>query len=96
MFYIVLRQNLTPRDQWRKDVLAEHVSWAQRSADAGDLLLSGPAENKKMGIYLLRAVDAGAAHAIAKSDPIIADGCCTYELLEWDIQRGAASLASSS
>ena len=49
MFYIVLRQKLTPRGQWRKDVPAEHIGWAQRFAGAGALVLSGPAENRKWG-----------------------------------------------
>ncbi len=92
MFYIVLRQNQTPRAQWREEVLAEHLEWARRSSDAGDLVLSGPADDKKMGIYLLRAPDVSAARAVAERDPVIAGGYCSYQLLDWDIQRGRALL----
>jgi len=96
LFYIVLRQNLTPRAQWREDVLAEHLEWARRTSEAGDLVLSGPADDKKMGIYLLRAPDVHAARAIAEGDPIIAGGYCSYELLDWDIQRGRALVEAAS
>jgi len=96
LFYIVLRQNLTPRAQWRNEALAERLVWAQQSADAGDLVLSGPAADKKMGIYLLRADDVSAARAITDRDPIIAGSYCTYELLDWNVQRGRSLLGAAS
>jgi len=96
LYYIVLRRNLTPRSQWRDDVLQAHLEWAKVSAECGDLIFSGPASNKSMGIYLLRASSEASARKIAERDPVISNGYCSYQLRDWDIQLGKHLLETAT
>ena len=96
LYYIILRQNLTPRAKWRDDVLQAHLEWAKRSAECGDLIFSGPAADKSMGIYLLRASTEAGAREIAERDPVISNGYCSYQLHDWDIQRGENLLETAT
>ena len=89
MFYIVLRQNLRPRSEWPADLLKAHLAWADQEYQARSLILSGPADNKSGGIYLIKSDDLNAAKSIADRDPIISGGFCSYHIHDWDIQRGA-------
>ena len=94
MFYIVLRRNLRPRADWPADLLKAHLAWADREYKAKTLILSGPADNKSGGIYLIKADDLTAAKLVAERDPIIGGGYCTYDIHDWDIQRGVGLLTS--
>lgn len=94
MFYIVLRKNLQPRTAWPGDLLKAHLAWADREYQARNLILSGPADGKSGGIYLIKADDLHTAKSVAERDPIIGGGFCTYDIIDWDIQRGVGLLTT--
>ena len=94
MFYIVLRQNLKSRAEWPLELLQDHLKWADTECASGSLVLSGPGNAKSMGIYLIKAADLQAARTVTERDPIIHRGFCTYDIYDWDIQRGAKLLPS--
>jgi len=86
MWFLCQRRNLAPRDQWTVS-LDEHLAWMKRQHDAGSIVLSGPAQGRSLGMYLIRADSRDEAEQIAAGDPFTAAGHCAYELIDWDIHQ---------
>jgi uncharacterized protein YciI len=86
MFYLALRRNLQPRNEWTVG-LDEHLAWMQRQHELGSILLSGPTPDRAIGIYLIRAASRAEADQIAASDPFTAAGHCAAEVIEWEIHQ---------
>jgi uncharacterized protein YciI len=86
MWYITLRRNAKPRDQFTV-TLDQHLVWMKQQHEAGRILFSGPTPDRSMGIYVIRAGSREEAERIAGSDPFTAAGCTTFELIEWEVHQ---------
>ncbi len=75
----------------------EHQAWQRERHEAGEVVMSGPAADRTMGIYLLRCESREEAEAIAGSDPHHMRGNSTYELIEWEVHQvmGEGSFSSA-
>lgn len=96
MWFLCQRRNLVARDQWTVS-LDEHLAWMKRQHEAGGILLSGPAQGRTLGMYLIRAASREQADEIAAGDPFTAAGHCAYELMDWEIHQimGAGPFSAS-
>lgn len=86
MWFLCLRRNVRPRDE-RRTTLGEHLSWMREQHESGRILMSGPGEDRSLGIYLIRAPSRPEADAVAAADPFTVSGDCNYELIHWDVQQ---------
>jgi uncharacterized protein YciI len=86
MYYIALRRPVAPREQWTTS-LDTHLAWMKAQHDAGTILLSGPAPDRSLGIYLIKAPNRAEAERIAAGDPYTAAGHTTFDLIEWEIHQ---------
>ncbi len=86
MWYLVQRRAVKPREEWTV-TLDEHLVWMKAQHDAGRIVLSGPTPDRKLGMYLVRANSREEAERIAASDPYTAAGCCTFDIIEWEIHQ---------
>ncbi len=86
MWYLVQRRAVKPREEWTV-TLDEHLVWMKAQHDAGRIVLSGPTPDRKLGMYLVRANSREEAERIAASDPYKAAGCCTFDIIEWEIHQ---------
>ena len=86
MWYITLRRNAKPRDQFTV-TLDQHLVWMKQQHEAGRILFSGPTPDRSTGIYVIRAGSREEAERIAASDPYTAAGCTTFELIEWEVHQ---------
>ena len=67
-----------------KAAMARHAAWWQDRADAGEAIAVGPVLDPSgvWGLAIVPAADAAAALAMAREDPIIAEGLgFSYEAL---------------
>src|SRR5262249_2960122 len=83
MWYIILRRNAKPRDQFTV-TLDQHLVWMKQQHEAGRILFSGPTPDRSTGIYVMRAGSREEAERIAASDPFTAAGGTTFGLIEWE------------
>ncbi len=86
MWFLVQRRGVKPREEWTV-TLDEHLVWMKQQHEAGRIVLSGPTPDRKLGMYLVRADSRAAAERLAASDPYTAAGCCTFELIQWEIHQ---------
>lgn len=86
MWYIVLRQPVKPREEWTVS-LDQHLVWMKQQHDAGNILLSGPTPDRKLGVYVIRAGSRKEAENVAASDPYTAAGFCAFDLIEWEVHQ---------
>ena len=86
MFYLAMRTNTIPREQW-KVPFGEHESWMEAQHETGTILLSGPTRENQGAVYLVRATSREEAERITRTDPYIASGQCGVELVEWNIRH---------
>ncbi|ERR687885_656006 len=86
MWYITLRRNVRPREEWTV-TLDQHLAWMRAQHEAGTILFSGPSADRKYGIYVIRAASRAEAEAIAGSDPFTAAGLTAFELIEWEVHQ---------
>jgi uncharacterized protein YciI len=86
MWYLTLRRNAKPRDQFTV-TLDQHLVWMKQQHEAGRILFSGPTPDRSTGIYVIRAGSREEAERVAASDPFTAAGCTTFELIEWDVHQ---------
>jgi uncharacterized protein YciI len=86
MWYITLRRNAKPRDQFTV-TLDQHLVWMKQQHEAGRILFSGPTPDRSTGIYVIRAGSREEAERIAASDPFTVAGCTTFELIEWEVHQ---------
>src|SRR2546423_341120 len=73
MWYLTLRRNAKPRDQFTV-TLDQHLVWMKQQHEAGRILFSGPTPDRSTGIYVIRAGSREEAERIAASDPYTAGG----------------------
>jgi uncharacterized protein YciI len=81
-----LRRPVKPREEWTVS-LDDHLVWMKQQHESGKILFSGPAADRKYGIYVIRAASKAEAETIAGSDPYTAAGFTAFELLEWEIHQ---------
>jgi uncharacterized protein YciI len=86
MWYLTLRRNAKPRDQFTV-TLDQHLVWMKQQHEAGRILFSGPTPDRSTGIYVIRAGSREEAEGIAANDPYTAGGCTTFELIEWEVHQ---------
>lgn len=86
VWFLCQRRNVVPRDQWTVS-LDEHLAWMNQQHEAGTILISGPAANRTLGMYLIRAGSAEEALKIAAADPFTAGGFCDFELIDWEVHQ---------
>jgi len=86
MWYLTLRRNAKPRDQFTV-TLDQHLVWMKQQHEAGRILFSGPTPDRSIGIYVIRAGSREEAERIAAGDPYTAAGCTTFELIEWEVHQ---------
>jgi uncharacterized protein YciI len=86
MWFLCLRKNLRPREE-RRVSLAEHFVWMKEQHESGRILISGPSEDRELGIYLIRAGSRDEAEAIAAGDPYTVAGDCAFDLIPWKIHQ---------
>ena len=96
MWYLVLRRQLKPREEWNV-TLDQHLVWMKQQHETGKILFSGPTTDRKLGVYVIRAGSKDEAHKIAQSDPYTAAGFCAFDLLEWEVHQimGAGPFTSA-
>lgn len=86
MWFLCQRSQVIPRDQWTV-TLDQHLAWMQRMHEEGRIVISGPAPEKKLGMYLIRAASREEAEKIASGDPYTVAGHTRFDLLQWDIHQ---------
>lgn len=86
MWYLILRKAAKPREEWAV-TLDQHLVWMKRQHEAGRILFSGPTPDRKLGIYVIRAASREEAERIAAGDPYTEAGCCTFDLIEWEVHQ---------
>jgi uncharacterized protein YciI len=67
--------------------LDQHLAWMKSQHDSGTILLSGPTRDRKLGIYVVRAVSRQEAERVASTDPYTEAGFCGFEILEWEVHQ---------
>jgi len=86
MWFLSLNRNLVPPAQ-RTVSLDEHLAWVRRVHDDGSVVMSGPAADRSMAIYVVRAPSRQAAQALMDEDPFTSAGCTSAELTEWEVHQ---------
>ena len=86
MWFLTQRRGVKPREEWTV-TLDEHLVWMKQQHEAGRIILSGPTPDRQVGMYLIRADSRADAERIAASDPYTAAGCCTFDLIQWEIHQ---------
>jgi uncharacterized protein YciI len=66
-----------------------HLAYVQQLIDQGHGAKTGYWGDYGGGMLLFEAESFTHAEAIVAADPLIANGCVTYELHEWRILRGS-------
>ena len=85
-YFLCLRHPNRPREEWSA-TLQDHLDWMKTMHDAGSVLMSGPARDFSVSIYIIRAASPAEAERIAAADPFTASGDCRYELIDWDVHQ---------
>ncbi len=62
-----------------------HVAYVKQLIDKGHQARTGYWAKKGGGMLVFTAESMAEAEAIVEADPLIANGCVTYELYEWCI-----------
>ncbi len=97
MWFLCQRRDAQPRDQWTV-TRDEHLTWMREQHEAGQVIMSGPAPDHRMSMYLIRAGSQQEAEEIAKADPFTRAGHCAFELIRWEIHQilGAGAFATDA
>jgi uncharacterized protein YciI len=86
MWYLVLRRQVKPREEWTVS-LDQHLSWMRQQHETGKILFSGPTPDRKLGIYVIRAGSRQEAEQIASGDPYTVAGFTAFDLIEWEVHQ---------
>src|SRR5258706_7140191 len=86
MWFLSLNRNLVPPAE-RTVSLDEHLAWVRRAHEDGSVIMSGPATDRRMAIYVVRAPSRDAAQALMDADPFTSSGCTSAELTEWEVHQ---------
>lgn len=62
-----------------------HVAYVKQLIEAGHQARSGYWAERGGGMLLFQAESAAEAETIVQNDPLVQNGCVTYELHEWRI-----------
>ena len=86
MWYLVLSKRVSGMTAVREKTAA-HFIWMKKRHAKGEVIISGPTPDRKMGIYVIRADSVEAAVTIADSDPFHQSGLREYQILEWEVHQ---------
>ena len=86
MWFLSLNRNLVPPAE-RTVSLDEHLAWVRQVHEDGSVVMSGPAADRSMAIYVVRASSPEAAQALMDTDPFTSSGCTSAELTEWEVHQ---------
>lgn len=67
--------------------LEEHRAWVLRQHRAGNILISGPTPDRSLGIMLFRGDSQADVEALLGTEPWIAAGERTVEVIPWDVHE---------
>ena len=84
-FLTLHRWAVDPREALPR--LGEHRSWVLRQHDAGNIVISGPTPDRALGIMVFRSTSQAEVEAILRSEPWIAAGERTVEIIPWDVHE---------
>jgi uncharacterized protein YciI len=90
VFLIVLTY-VKPLEEVDK-LLDDHLAYLDRNYAESRFLLSGPRVPRIGGVILSRGDSKGELEAVVATDPLIAEGVATYELLQFQPGRRANEL----
>jgi len=68
-------------------LLQEHLDWMKARHADGSVLMSGPARDLSVSIYIIRANSLAEAEAIANADPFTAGGDGRAEVIDWNVHQ---------
>lgn len=85
-FFLCLRHPTRPRDEWTV-ALQDHLDWMRERHADGSVLMSGPARDLSVSIYIIRADSLEEARAIAEADPFTAGGDGRAEVIDWNVHQ---------
>ncbi len=72
------------------ELLDDHLAWVRREHEAGRLLFSGPADGMALAVMVFRGGDdlpREALEALVATEPFVAAGYRTVEVLDWDVRQ---------
>lgn len=67
--------------------LADHLAWMHEQQTAGRILMAGPTPDRSMGIMVFGHLERDDVDAICATDPFVARGFRTYEVIPWDVHH---------
>lgn len=67
--------------------LEAHLRWVRDQQFAGRILIAGPTPDRSLGIIVLAHMSEDEAHELCRTDPFVAGGFRTYELIPWDVHH---------
>lgn len=78
-------------------VLGEHLAWNRRQHAAGRLLFSGPSDDMELGIMVFgeAAGDREAVTELCASEPFVAGGHRSVEIIAWEVHQALGQGAFS-
>lgn len=83
MFYLTFHTWIGDRGAAMK-LLDAHLAWMRDQQRTGNIIAAGPTPDRETGIVLLRHMNRGEVDVVLGSDPFVAGGHRTYEVMEWD------------
>ena len=86
--FICLTTYLQPLD--RSDpVVARHGAYLDECYNSGQLVCSGPQNSGTGGALVIRTSDADEADTVMRNDPLVVEGCVSYQLIPFTATRAA-------
>jgi len=76
------------------ELMREHVAWLRGQYDAGRFIVSGRRIPRTGGVILARGDDREEIEALAASDPFVAAGVATCEVVQFRASQTAAGFDS--
>jgi uncharacterized protein YciI len=73
-------------------LMPDHMAWLNEQYDAGRFLVSGRRIPRTGGVIVARGDDRDAIEALAATDPFVAGGVATCEIVQFRASQTAAGL----
>lgn len=87
MWYLTLqRWTVDPREA-TADLLDQHLDWMHTQTLRGTVLLAGPSADMELAIVIFRAEDRAEAERLCHTEPFVAAGYRTVEMIDWDVHQ---------
>lgn len=83
-WFAKIEQGIVDKATFDKHVPA-HKAYVQKLIEAGHLVRTGYWVAQRGGMMIFTATSIDQAQAIVAQDPLVEQGCVTYELHEWRI-----------